>query len=530
MDGRIPNDLRDQIISLFRERICDKMDIAPFVHQRECWAAFDGMTLLDIADPMGAKVLVLDSQVKPEDVVLKHVTINGIASSMVTRMLVPRAQGRARFASDLGSFKIGKSYGAALWGSGFAAVPDSRLNLVGLEYDICAPEFDYICEFLLSEQGMGLKYDSLQNRPRDGKMWLDLANGARYEARSWERKDSLKGKEIDAYIYCEAYQLPGIECFTSFSQNLRARKGYAFFPTTPDRPWVMTLHDLGHGADPEWHCTCDVPAEANPFTFDPVAKERDRTLMTREKFAIHYEGKLGDFVGRVFNYQRGARQFHPGSHPELFVGEECNRQNLRIPEGWELVGGADTGSYYSSLLIAFSPSGDAFVVEEFPNYRYVAGSAERDESLTIPNWAKTVSKRMQNLGGRSYFWADKNSQFKSELSHYGLALLPAAAPVEARTEITREYFEKGRIWLAPWLEVLPFELENAAWPEEASSSGKFARVKDRDHTLDCLEHVLARRPVGRGIQTKAERKRWMDTYAAQMGAKKSSGNAHLGKN
>lgn len=530
MAGRIPNDLRNQIISLFRERICEKIEATPFEHQRAWWAAIDGQVLLPVPDAEGAAVLVLDELVQPDDIVTGKTVINGVSCSRVLRMLAPRAEGRARFASDLGSFKIGKSFGAALWASGFAAVPDSRVNLVGLEYDICAPEFDYICEFLLSERGMGLKFDSLQNRPRDGKMWLDLDNGARYEARSWERKDTLKGKEIDAYVYCEAYQLPGIECFTSFSQNLRARAGFAVFPTTPDRPWVMALHNLGHGADPQWHCTCDVPAEANPFTFDPVAKARDKTLMTREKFAIHYEGKLGDFVGRVFAYQRGGMCFTPASHPDLFSGSgEGTRETLRIPQGWELVGGADTGSFYSALLVAFSPDGDAFVVEEFPNYRYVAGEPEREESLTIPQWATGISHRVGALGGRSFFWADRNSQFKSELANYGMALLPAAAPVEARTEVAREYFEKSRIWLAPWLEVLPFELENAAWPEEASASGKFARVKDRDHTLDCLEHILARRPVGRVIRPSKDRKRWVDTFAAQIGAKKATGNVHLGK-
>src|SRR3990167_11379644 len=99
---------------------------------------------------------------------------------------------------------------------------------------------------------MGLKADSLQNRPRDGKMWMDLANGCRFEARSWERKDTLKGKEIDLYLYCEAYQLPGLECFTDFSQNLRARDGYAVFATTPDRPWVKELHDRSHSGEEEF--------------------------------------------------------------------------------------------------------------------------------------------------------------------------------------------------------------------------------------------------------------------------------------
>lgn len=507
MAAKIPNELRDQLISAFRERVCEKMGVAPFLHQREVWCAGDGLELTGQEDEGGLTIR--------------------LGTGEITRAgYRPRKEGRARFLADLGAFKIGKSYGAALWAAGFAAVPGARVSLVGLEYDICEPEFSYLVEFLLSETGMGLKADSLQNRPRDGKMWLDLPNGCRYEAKSWERKDTLKGKEIDAYIYCEAYQLPGIECFTSFSQNLRARRGYAYFATTPDRPWIKQLHSLGHGNDPEWHCTCSIGAEANPFTFDAVAKRRDETLMTREKFAIHYGGQMGDFVGRVYPYQRGQRVFNSTTHPHLFPRGGSSREDLTIPPGWEIVGGADTGTYYSALLVTFSPEGEAFVIDEFPNYRYVAGEAERDEGISIPEWARYVGRSTYGYKGRPNFWADPNSQFKGELRNYGINLLSSKIPVETRTEIAREYFQHNRIWIAPWVTVLPFELENAAWPEEASLSGKFARVKDRDHTLDPLEHILAHRPYGRVPEAYIPKGSWA---AANFKRKNSTGNVHLGR-
>jgi hypothetical protein len=333
---RIDNDTRDLLATEFREAVCERLEVAPFLHQRQVWCAADGVELTNLEDPNGLSVRQPDG---------RTIRVGYRA----------RPEGRARFLADLGAFKIGKSYGAALWAAGFAAVPGARVNLVGIEYDLCEPEFSYLCEFLLSERGMNLKAESVQNRPRDGKMHLDMANGAQYTARSWERKDSLKGKEIDAYVYCEAYQLPGIECFTSFSQNLRARRGYAYFATTPDRPWIEQLHEMGHGFDPQWHCTCSVGAEVNPFTFDQKAKERDEHLMTREKFEIHYNGRMGKFVGQVFPYQKGDRQFRPETHPELFPDGE-----FKVPENWEIVSGADTGTHYSALTVAFDPNGTAF--------------------------------------------------------------------------------------------------------------------------------------------------------------------------
>jgi hypothetical protein len=303
---KLPNDVRDQVITAFRKRICETCEIVPWRHQAEWWAASDGAQLLEVEAPEGMPVAVA----KPDN-------------TWETRIhaLAPRPHGRAKVLADLGAFKVGKSFGAGIWASAFAAVPNGRVQLIGLEYDICIPEFEYICETLLSERGLGLRYDSLQNRPRDGRMWLDFPNGARFEARSWERKDTLKGKEIDCYIYCEAYMLPGLECYTSFSQNLRAREGYAVFATTPDRPWVKELHEAAHSGKEEfhnWHCTCNVPASANPHTFDASIMERDKNLMTREKYQIHYLGQLGDFVGQVFNFQRGEKVFTQASHPLLW--------------------------------------------------------------------------------------------------------------------------------------------------------------------------------------------------------------------
>lgn len=521
MAGQIPNGLRDQAITAFRGALCSKMGVTPFRHQAEWWAASDGFYLLpDLAEP-GEGIEVLNHDY-----------------SKSRHQVVERPYGRARVLADLGSFKIGKSFGSALWLASFGCIPGARCQIIGLEYDICAPEFEYLCEFLLSERGMNITADSVQNRPRDGRMWIDLPNGARFEAKSWDRKDTLKGKEIDCYLYAEAYMLPGMECFTDFSQNLRARDGYAVFATTPDRPWLQEFHEKANSGDPRfklWHCTSGVGADANPFTFDSDAKERDRQLMTREKFAIHYEGQLGDFVGRVYGYQRGQRHFTVESAPEVFrTGSAGGRADFRCPDGWDIVGGADTGTMFSAVLVAFSPAGDAFVFDEFPNYSYVSGQIELTNQ-TFPEWCGTVSNRYLALTGRPRLslYADKNSQFKREAANqrdFNLTLESNPTPLEVRTEISREYFQHNKVFLAPWLRILPFEIENAQWPEEASASGKFARKKDRDHTLDCLEHVLSKRPRGKGPNPSEKPKRWLERYLGQQPKLKTRGaDPHMGR-
>lgn len=510
------NALRDSLLTACRQAVCERQGFVPFVHQAEWWAASDGLIVTDRIAPEGDGV-----QVQLGD------------RTTEWRVTVPRPEGRARVVADLGSFKIGKSRAAALWAAGFAAIAHARVKLVGLEYDTCAPEFEYLVEALCSERGMNITPTSLQNRPRDGRMWLDLPNGARFEARSWERKDGLKGKEDDAYIMCEAYQLPGLECYTDFKQNLTARAGYAVFPTTPDRPWVKVFHEHGHGDPdfPDWQCVCGVPRDVNPYTFSQKAKDQDQNVMTREKFAIHYNGQLGEFVGSVFNYQRGQRVFTPRTHPDLWRRDLAptatpTLQDLRLPSNYEVVGAGDTGTFTSGLLAAFAPNGDAFVLYEQPNYRYVAGKHEFDDDSSIPRWAVTMGRMMTHFGVRG-LWADRNSQFKRELQQYGVTLLGASAGLEQRTEIAREYFQQHKIFLAPWLEVLPYELERAQWPEEATLAGKFARLKKQDHTLDGLEHILARRPRGETYE-KVDDRLWIEQFTGQRFGSRASGNAHLG--
>lgn len=168
-----------------------------------------------------------------------------------------------------------------------------------------------------------------------------------------------------------------------------------------------------------------------------------------------------------------------------------------LPSSWTLLAGCDTGTYMSASLVLFPPdSHHAFVLAEYPNYRYVGGELEL-LGYSIPEWARLVLtgyQRFKPAASRLTLFADVNSQFKTELAHYGLNLLGNNRKLELRVEIAREYFQNRRVWLAPWLSVLPYELERASWPDSTSSAGKFERLKENDHTLDTIEHVLSRRP------------------------------------
>lgn len=235
------NARRHALINEYRRKVMAKYDVTPFPHQAEWMLASEGWVLTDQAPSKGqpSELVMLDDE------------------SIEPRLIIPRPGGPAHALVDLAGFKGGKSFSLAMFASGFAGMDGAGVDFIGMQYDTCEPEFNYLIEFLLSERGMSLPSKSFRNHKKDGAMWVTLENNAHFEVKSYlasRKSETMKGKTRDAYIFCEAYQLPGLHVYSHVSQNLRERDGFAAFATTPDRAWVRELHDKGHGKDPYWHC------------------------------------------------------------------------------------------------------------------------------------------------------------------------------------------------------------------------------------------------------------------------------------
>lgn len=307
----LSNARRHQLAAEYRRKVWAKYGIVPFPHQAQWICAGEGYDLLDRAPNEAERfelVMLDDESIEP-------------------RALAPRANGAAHVLIDLAGFKGGKSFGAAMWMCGYAALPDAQVDIIGLQYETSDPEIHYLAEFLLSEKGMGLKGQH-RNNAKDGAVWVKLDDGAVFIARSWvaaNKADSLKGKTRDCYAYSEAYQLPGLHVYSRVAQNLRERDGHAIFPTTPDRAWVKQLHDKGHGEDPYWYCVCGIDASCNPFTFDQAARDRDDPtkggLMTKERFKIAWQGRVNRHIGAVYDYEKEPCMLTPQNYPHLWTND-----------------------------------------------------------------------------------------------------------------------------------------------------------------------------------------------------------------
>lgn len=306
------NSRRHAAIAAYRHQVWEKYGVVPFPHQAEWMLASEGWMLTSDAPKRGQPsqlVMLEDESVEP-------------------RLIVPRHGGPAHALVDLAGFKAGKSFSIAMWMVGFAAVEGAGVDIIGLEYDTSEPEFNYLIDMLCSERGMNLPRTAFRNHKKDGAMWLTLENNAHFEVKSYRasrKSETMKGKTRDAYVFTEAYQLPGLHVYSHVAQNIRQRDGFACFATTPDRAWVRELHDKGHGKDPYWHCTCDIDAKCNPFTFDQAARDRDDPdkggLMTRERFAVAWGGKVNRHIGAVYDYERDAQMFSPLNFPQLWDRE-----------------------------------------------------------------------------------------------------------------------------------------------------------------------------------------------------------------
>lgn len=172
------------------------------------------------------------------------------------------------------------------------------------------------------------------------------------------------------------------------------------------------------------------------------------------------------------------------------------RDSLKIPRDWEIWAGGDTGTYMGGLICAIDPNYELYALDEFPNYRYTGDGTIELVGMTVGEWFRDfgTSLRHYTKQSKNKVWVDANTTFKTEVSH-GIRFMMNRKDLVLRTEILREYIRNGRLHIMPWLKVLPYELEQAHYPEEESGgSGRFARIKKKDHTLDGLEHIASRRP------------------------------------
>lgn len=206
------------------------------------------------------------------------------------------------------------------------------------------------------------------------------------------------------------------------------------------------------------------------------------------------------------------------------------RDHLRLPASTEYKLGAHVGRFSSAVILALIPQYPIFVVEEIPNYHYVGDGEIELAGLTTVEWGELVVRTWRSYAGndaRCSAWVDPDTEFSKEMRRCKLRLKRNIGHgPELRCEVTREYFHDNKIFLMPWLTVLPGEISSAQWPPEASSAYK-VRATGRDYTLLALEQVICRRPVATPPQIQ-QKPHWIQAKIADARAFNRKTDLHLG--
>lgn len=183
------------------------------------------------------------------------------------------------------------------------------------------------------------------------------------------------------------------------------------------------------------------------------------------------------------------------------------RDDLEFPIGTWFTMGAKLGRFSSACIGALIPGHDTvFIVDEVPNYHYVGDGEIELLGMSPTQWAEQVVAAWSFYAPsrRALAIIGEDDLFDKALKRTKLSFAKnLRRKPEVRTEVTREFFETRRVFIAPWLTVLPHELYKAKWPPEASGKGN-ERLEGQDYTLTGLEHILSRRP--RPKRVKQERR------------------------
>lgn len=187
------------------------------------------------------------------------------------------------------------------------------------------------------------------------------------------------------------------------------------------------------------------------------------------------------------------------------------RARLQLPPETQFQLGAYVGRFSSAVILALLPDYPVLVVSEIPNYHYVGDGEIELSGMTTVEWGESVVREWRSFAGkdaRCTAIVDPDTEFSKEMKRCKLHLRKNLKHgPELRVEVMREYFHENKIFLAPWLKILPYEIQAAKWPPEESV--KFSvRAPGRDYTLCSLEQVISRRPLAKAIP-KEERPHWI---------------------
>ncbi len=388
----------------------------------------------------------------------------------------------ARIRLIAGGERAGKSRSAAM--ELFGRMLQGRLFwLVGPDYDLCRPEFDYLvdaCQRIGAVQTV--------RAPAVSRAELLTRTGARIVTRSAHDPERLAGEAPDGIVGCEAAQLPP-QVFLRVRGRVAERRGWLWLSGTFEgsRGWYASAFRRWRGAGVDG---VDGAAGAQAFSIPTWA---NRALYPGGRADPEIAALEALFPTDVFMERFGGvpcppatlvfREFDPRVHVHDQARASGREVELAIDPGY-------AGAY--AVLAVETRGGQAAVVDEVYARRATAG--EVIAACQRRPWWPRVRGGVIDIAGRQHHAAPSQVEIWASLAR--LRLRSRRVPVRDGIERLRTFLRDpasgaARLTVSPSCPNLIAEFEHYRYHDDSGRRPISEEPIDRDnHAIKALTYWL----------------------------------------
>src|SRR6266536_2077239 len=216
-------------------------------------------------------------------------------------------ESNARFKIPVCGRRMGKTVMGARELEPLMMMPNKRLWIVGVTYDLAEKEFRVIWHDMLIKLGLGKeKVVKRSYAKKQGDLSIEFPWGTRLEVRSADRPENLVGEGLDYVIMSEAAK-HSEETWNRFIRPaLTDRRGSATFSSTPEgQNWLYGLWKMGQDPHEPDFASWRFPSWDNHHIYpggrhDPEILLAERTTPV-EIFKQEYAADFTSFSGKIYS-------------------------------------------------------------------------------------------------------------------------------------------------------------------------------------------------------------------------------------
>ena len=382
----------------------------------------------------------------------------------------------ARIRLIAGGERAGKSHSAAM--ELFGRILQGRLYwIVGPEYDLCRPEFDYVLDVCRRIDAV-----ATVREPATARAELITRTGARIVTRSAREPERLAGEAPDGILACEAAQLPAA-AFLRLRARVAERRGWLWLSGTFEsaRGWYADKFRAWQLTQPSESRAFSIPTWENLALYPGGRKDPEiadlEAMFPPDLFMERFGGVPCPPSTLVF------REFDPRLHVSAGAGPSGSPVELAIDPGY-------AGAY--AVLAIEQRGADVAVIDEVYLRRTIAGDVIA--ACRQRPWWPRVRGGVIDVAGRQHHAAP--SQIEVWASLAGVRLRSHAVPLRAGIDRLRTFLRdpasgKARLRVAPACRNLVEEFGLYRF-HEASDAKPISEIPiDRDnHAIKALIYWL----------------------------------------